>query len=259
MNTKRLGTILLVAAMLVSAITPAAVTAQMTSLSVDVTQDDGTGDVTITVADNGTAVENATVNVTAGENDTYTGAGEYTADENGTVTLADPDEPVELTITAMDDGDTATTAADLTPPEPSGPFGLIVSTFVETLKNTGSSGSLGQQVSEVVTSNAPSNENASANASERGPPEGAGPSNDGNDIDDDGTETRVVPSAPPTESPGNSGDTPDQSGDDGDSEEDETNEEGESDGENESSDGGDGGDGDNNGGGGNGSANDNGR
>ncbi|WP_338739766.1 hypothetical protein [Haloplanus salilacus] len=117
MNAKRFGAILLVAVMLVSAVTPAAVTAQTTSLSVDVVQDDETGDSTVTVTDNGTAVSNATVNVTADGNDSYAGAGEYTTDENGTVTLANPEDSVELTITATDDGDTATTTVAVDPVE----------------------------------------------------------------------------------------------------------------------------------------------
>ncbi|WP_338739765.1 hypothetical protein [Haloplanus salilacus] len=143
--------------------------------------------------------------MTAKDNDTYVGAGTYGTDDGGTVVLPAPSENVTVTVEASEGGETATTTADLTPP-PTGPFGRIVSTFVETLKSAGFSGPLGQQVSDFVTSNNPSNENANANASERGPPEDAGPGNES-----DGNETRVVPSTPPTESPGNSGDAPGQS------------------------------------------------
>jgi hypothetical protein len=301
MNTKRTGVILMAAVLLVSAVAPAAVSAQSASLSVDATQDGETGVAAVTVTSNGTAVENATVNVTA--NGTYAGAGEYETDANGTVTLASPSETVELTVTATADGDaattsvvvrpvetlavgaeqtddgtvtvsvgrlgepvgnatvevtaadgyagageyetgvdgtvvlpapsenvtvnltateggeTATTTVELSPPEPVGPFGQVVSAFVDALKGAGFSGPLGQQVSEFVTGNDPSNESAG----ERGPPEGAGPpsdagpdnrTDDGNETDENGTESRIVPAGPPTKSPGNSGSAPGQADDD---------------------------------------------
>ena len=115
MNTKRTGAILLSALLLVSAVAPAAVTAQTDeSLSLGVTQDE-TGSVTISVTDNGTAVENATVNVTADGNGTYAGAGEYVTGANGTVSLQTPAEPVTVTVEASYNGTTTTTTVDLEP------------------------------------------------------------------------------------------------------------------------------------------------
>ncbi|MFB6256150.1 MAG: DNA primase [Haloplanus sp.] len=113
MNAKRTGAILMTALLLVSTVAPAAVSAQTEeSLSLDVTQS-GTGAVVVSVTDNGTAVENAMVNVTA--NDTYTDAGEFGTDANGTVTLANPETPIELTITATAGNDTATTTVTVEP------------------------------------------------------------------------------------------------------------------------------------------------
>ena len=187
------------------------------TLAVGVNQADD-GAVTVSVGRLGEPVANATVEVTATDNGTYAGAGEYETDESGTVVLPAPSENVTVTVTATEGGESATTTAELSPPEPTGPFGQVVSAFVDALKGSGFSGPLGQQVSEFVTNN-----NPSENASERGPPENAGPpadagpdrgadeDNDGNETDDDGNESRIVPAGPPTESPGNSGSAAGQS------------------------------------------------
>jgi len=57
-----------------------------------VTVDDADGEPTVTVTENGTAVENATVNVSVVDpaNESYAGASEYTTDANGTVGLSTP-------------------------------------------------------------------------------------------------------------------------------------------------------------------------
>jgi hypothetical protein len=257
MNTKRTGVILMAAVLLVSAVAPAAVSAQSASLSVDVTQDGETDVAAVTVTSNGTAVENATVEVTAA--DGYAGAGEYETGVDGAVVLPAPSENVTVNLTATEGGETATTTVELSPPEPVGPFGQVVSAFVDALKGAGFSGPLGQQVSEFATGNDPSNESAG----ERGPPEGAGPpsdagpdnrTDDGNETDENGNESRIVPAGPPTESPGNSGSAPGQADDDdGD---DDANEEGDDDDANEEGDdddgSGNGNDGGNGGGNGNG-------
>lgn len=88
-----------------------------TGFSVDVDQaDDGTA--TITVLDNGSAVENTTVDVTVDdENVTYDGAGEHTTDENGTVWLPAPEETVNVSIVVIAPDQTASTTAQLDPPE----------------------------------------------------------------------------------------------------------------------------------------------
>ena len=68
-------------------------------LELDVENTDG--EPVVTVTDNDTAVENASVNVTAAdENATYVGAGDYETDENGTVTLDAPEEDVTIDVTA---------------------------------------------------------------------------------------------------------------------------------------------------------------
>ncbi|MFC6988899.1 hypothetical protein ACFQJD_09570 [Haloplanus sp. GCM10025708] len=87
MKTK-LTTMLVVTAMLLTAAAPPAFAATgSSSLDLDVTQDaDGTA--TVTVTRNGTAVENASVIVTADE--TYAGTGNYTTDANGTVSSPSP-------------------------------------------------------------------------------------------------------------------------------------------------------------------------
>lgn len=82
------------------------------TLTVDVMQADGAA--TVTVTENGTAVENASVVVeTTDENVTYDGAGEYTTDENGTVGLAAPNETVNVSITATTENETTTTETTL--------------------------------------------------------------------------------------------------------------------------------------------------
>ena len=106
--------------LLVSAVAPAVMAQTDESLAVDVTQDE-TGETVITAADNGTAVENATV-----------------------------------TVTATDGTGTATTAVEPVPPEPVEPFGQVVSAFVDVVKGAGFTG-IGSQVSDFVTSNNPSN------------------------------------------------------------------------------------------------------
>ncbi|WP_058367568.1 hypothetical protein [Haloparvum sedimenti] len=78
------------------------------SLAVEVSQSPGEA-ATVTVTDNGTAVENATVTVaTTDENASYAGNGTYTTDANGTVDLPAPDEDVEVSVTAEYNGTTAT-------------------------------------------------------------------------------------------------------------------------------------------------------
>jgi hypothetical protein len=192
------------------------------TLAVGVEQaDDGT--VTVSVGQLGEPVANATVDVTADGNDTYAGAGEYETDETGTVALPAPSENVTVTVTATKDGETATTTAELDVPEPVGPFGQVVSAFVDALKGAGFTG-IGSQVSDFVTSNNPSND---AGNSEAVSPPAAG--NDkpvtppGQEKKDD-NESRIVPATPPVEDPGqsnesdpgNSGSAPGQSGENSD-------------------------------------------
>ncbi|MBB6646318.1 hypothetical protein H5V44_08445 [Halobellus sp. MBLA0160] len=95
---------------------PMAATAA-TDLAVDVEQDPDTGEAVVTVVDNGTAVENATVTVASASN--YTGNGTYGTDANGTVVLPEPTETVSVTVNASGDNVTASTQTELVPREDS--------------------------------------------------------------------------------------------------------------------------------------------
>ncbi|WP_434520927.1 DNA primase [Halorubrum sp. AS12] len=114
--SKRTTAILLIAVVALGAMT--GVAAADGHLGVAVEQDaDGTS--TVTVTDNGTAVENATVNVSAvdAENESYAGAGEYETDANGTAGLEAPEEDVTVELTATSGNETASTTADLEAPD----------------------------------------------------------------------------------------------------------------------------------------------
>lgn len=69
------------------------------SLDVSVSQNEDKS-ATVVVTQYDEPVENATVNVSVDENTTYVGMGEYTTDQNGTVTLPAPDESVTVSVTA---------------------------------------------------------------------------------------------------------------------------------------------------------------
>jgi hypothetical protein len=84
-------------------------------LSVDVTQASD-GSVTVGVERNGSAVPNATVEVSVA-NDSYAAVGNYTTDENGTVGLAAPDENVTATVTVAEGDDETTRTVTLVAPE----------------------------------------------------------------------------------------------------------------------------------------------
>ncbi|MEF8773381.1 MAG: hypothetical protein V5A23_00925 [Halobacteriales archaeon] len=207
--------LLAVALMVGWAAAPAA--AGSTDLSVSVTQnDDGSATVTVTesVTENNTtstsSVENASVIVEVlDENATYEGAGNYTTDENGTVSLPAPGETVNVSVTAEADGLNATTTATLVASsndtnESEGnetvaneSFGDRVSNFVHSLQNDSNVSHIGPLVAEYVLENNPGNPpdhagppewltNESKNRTQ-GPPEHAGPpgEDDGNETDGD--------------------------------------------------------------------------
>jgi len=72
------------------------------------------GAATVTVTRNGSAVENATVEVaTDDENATYAGNGTYETDVNGTVALPNPEANVTVTVTAAADGQVAATTVTI--------------------------------------------------------------------------------------------------------------------------------------------------
>ncbi|MFC7127785.1 hypothetical protein [Haloferax chudinovii] len=142
-------------------------------LDVSVSQD-GNESVTITVTEDGEPVENASVAVDGN----YTDAGEYETDENGTVDLSSPLQTVTVDVTAEYDGLTAETTVTLQGEVAADdPFGQLVSSFVDRLKDTGSDGPLGQAVSDFVTENNPGNADDKR-------PDHAGPKNS-DDADDE--------------------------------------------------------------------------
>jgi hypothetical protein len=107
---------LLVAALVVAviaAVPGGAVAADGLSVSGDQAED---GTVTVTVAENNTTVANASVTVEALNNSSYVGEGNYTTDENGTITLSAPDQNVSVSVTATADNTTAETTLDLVAP-----------------------------------------------------------------------------------------------------------------------------------------------
>jgi len=196
---------------------------ELEALAIDVEQN---GDVLVTVTDNVTdeAIENATVNVTVVDEDaTYDGADEYKTDENGTVELIQPDETVDVTITATYEDESVTTEATLLSEEDqlleeSDTFGDAVSSFVASLDPSGTDGGIGSQVSAFVTENNPGNAPDHA-----GPPEHAGPGGEDNETDDRGPPEHAGPggddedddsssSQSGSDSPGNSGSASGNSG-----------------------------------------------
>lgn len=150
-------------------------------LNIAVSQDENES-VTITVTEDGDPVENASVAVDGN----YTDAGEYETDADGTVDLISPLQTVTVDVAAEHDGLTAETTVTLQGEVAAeDPFGQLVSSFVERLKDTGSDGPLGQAVSDFVTENNPGNADDKR-------PDHAGPQN-GDDADGD------------EDAPGNSG------------------------------------------------------
>ncbi|KTG27154.1 hypothetical protein [Haloferax profundi] len=116
MRGSKLTTAVMVIAMLTVAMVPGTVGAATTdtSLQVDVTQDVETGNATVTVTQNETAVESATVSVVESSVDYSANNTTYTTDANGTVELPNPDERVNVTldVTAGDGNNTTTTSVE---------------------------------------------------------------------------------------------------------------------------------------------------
>ncbi|AUX10771.1 hypothetical protein AArcSl_3164 [Halalkaliarchaeum desulfuricum] len=168
---------------------------------VNVDQDPGE-DAIVTVTDNGTAVENATVNVTLvdeDENVTYDGVGEYETDEDGTVVLPAPYETVEVEVTATHEDRTASTIVTLEAYEgdPSLPFGQQLQGYMDTIEDD--EHPFGHHVANWVTKNNPGNAPAHAGPpAQAGPPDHAGPGADGdakNESDGQGPPEHAGPGA----------------------------------------------------------------
>ncbi|MHC3436662.1 hypothetical protein ACYJ1Y_00855 [Natrialbaceae archaeon A-gly3] len=151
-------------------------------LSIAVEQD---GDALVTVTDNVTdePVE-ATVNVsTVEENASYDGTGEYEDVENGTVELTEPEETVNVSITASYDNESVTTDVTLKSAEDqiveeNDIFGNMVSSFVASLEPSEHDGGIGAQVSSFVLENNPGNAPDGVGPGEQGPPEDVGSDNE---------------------------------------------------------------------------------
>lgn len=193
-------------------------TAGNDALHVGVSQADD-GSATVSVTQNESGVENASVAVEAVDNGTYAGTGDYTTDEDGTVGLPAPEENVTVEVTATAGNQTASTTADLlvanateNETDEFDNFGAEVSSYVhELLGDENRTGGIGSAVAEFVTANNPGNagnapvdtgppeENETdrrgppsdifADDDERGPPADAGPPEDRGPGADDENET----------------------------------------------------------------------
>ncbi|MUW15211.1 hypothetical protein GJ633_11535, partial [Halorubrum sp. CBA1125] len=169
------------------------------------------GEPVVTVTENDSAVENASVNVTTAtdQNATYAGEGEYATDENGTVGLPAAEQNVTVDITATHGNESVSTTVDLTAGETDEdeseedeaddgdddesaeetPFGQLVREFIQQLDDR--EGGIGSAVSDFATENNPGNADDApgnsdrANDGDRGPPDHAGPGGDDDDESDD--------------------------------------------------------------------------
>lgn len=112
---RRIPTLLVVLLVLASATVPAGAATAATAaadLQVDVQQASTSGDATITVTRNGTAVEGSTVVVSG---DSYAGNGTYATDANGTILLPNPASTVDVTIEVYDSGQSTSLTTTLIP------------------------------------------------------------------------------------------------------------------------------------------------
>jgi hypothetical protein len=114
MNARQLIAATFAALMIVGAAAPASVAAadDEADLAIETTQSPDTGEATVVVTDNGTAVENATLVV---ESDDYAGTGSYETDANGSVVLPNPANTTEVELTAVADGYATTAEVELVP------------------------------------------------------------------------------------------------------------------------------------------------
>ncbi|MFB6135091.1 MAG: DNA primase [Halanaeroarchaeum sp.] len=154
-------------------------TLEGTAFEVSANQNDD-GELEITVTDGGERVDGATVTVSVVGNGTYAYADTYEA-ENGTLTLPAPTENVTVDVlsTFANESDTAT--VDLLAPtdeNPNNDFAESLVRFIHFLQVEGTDGPLGQEIAEFVHEHNPAPDNA------RGPPEHAGPPQDGEDSDE---------------------------------------------------------------------------
>jgi len=134
------------------------------TLAVGVSQADD-GSATVTVTQNETGVENASVAVETADDASYAGTGNYTTDSDGTVGLPAPEQNVTVDVTATTDNHTASTTAELTVALMNATnmtefdtFGLEVSAYVsDLLSDENRTGGIGPAVASFVTANNPGN------------------------------------------------------------------------------------------------------
>jgi hypothetical protein len=113
MNARQLIAATFAALLIVGAAAPASVAADdEADLTIETTQSPDTGEATVVVTDNGTAVANATLVV---KSDDYAGNGTYETDENGSLVLPNPANTTEVGLTAVTDGNATTTEVELVP------------------------------------------------------------------------------------------------------------------------------------------------
>jgi hypothetical protein len=175
----------------------ATVAADDGSFEVEVEQAGNDGP-TVTVTENETAVENATVGVEALDNTSYDGTGNYTTDANGTVTLPTVEGNATIEVTATVNNTTVSETEELNTGNETenASFGSEVSMFVQSLLSGGEE-NIGPQVADFATSNNPGNapdhagppsDNRTGPPENAGPPADAGPGSDDTETDD-GNET----------------------------------------------------------------------
>ncbi len=99
LNRTRIFAVMVSVLLMASVAVPGAVAGATESsgdLTLEVTQAHDTGEVLVTLSDNGTAPENATIDVTGD----YVGNGTHDLDANGTITLPEPTKTTTVDITA---------------------------------------------------------------------------------------------------------------------------------------------------------------
>lgn len=172
MNSKRKPiAVALAAAMVLMAVAPAAASTGAATDSLTITATQSGDGVNVTVAHNDSAVANASVAVEAVNDSTYAGAGNYTTDANGTVSLPSPERNVTVRITATKGNRSGSTTVALTVDETDTEeaFGQRVSGLVHRVMSANdTNGSLGEYVSEFVTANNPGADEKADNANGNG-------------------------------------------------------------------------------------------
>lgn len=217
-------------------------------LSIGVHQ--GAGAVVVSVSHNGTAVENATVNVTA--DTAYNGTGAYPngTDAAGILRIPEPEgnRTVNVTITAEKGNLSGETLVTLRGTNGTGPgfvpFGIRIAAFVDSLQASGGITGIGPYLSSYIHMDGPpgqadggpavgppqqpqaaGNGNGQGPPAHAGPPEDRGPSSDGErgppehagPPDDTGADDQGPPdhAGPPDDRDAENADDADDDGDEG--------------------------------------------